>query len=75
LLLAAEPLQPQQRDDEDEHDERNLRRTAQVAAPEPGRIDAKRQRAHAEVFNRADIIEALHHRKADTNSNRRPGKR
>ncbi len=65
-LAPARPLLCHQKgENEHQHQHCDLRRTFQAAAIEPRREDRQRQRAHAQIFRRTEIVERLHEDECD----------
>ena len=75
LVPSRPALEEHEREDERQHGERDLRRTRQIGACDPGRIDRDRQRADAHELGGADIVQGLHQRQAEADGNRRPRER
>ncbi len=55
----APAFQEHQREHGRQHDERDLRRARQARTVHPGRVDRDRERAYAEKFRSADIVQRL----------------
>ena len=68
-------LEEDQREDDGEHDERDLRRALDAHAHRPGRVDRDGQRADAEEFRGADVVQRLHQREAHADGDRRARER
>ena len=54
---------------------RQLRRAGEAGAVEPGREDRERQRAHAEIFAGADVVQRLQQHEREADRKRRPRQR
>jgi hypothetical protein len=75
--LVAPPVafEQHQRHHHDQHGAGDLRRTGQVGARDPGRVDRDGERLDAEEFRSADVIERLQQRQAQADGQRGPGER
>ena len=74
-MASALPLQHDNQRDHDQRECGNLRGARKAAAVEPGREDRDRQRAHAEIFAGADVVERLQRHQREADSKRRASHR
>ena len=62
LLSSRMLLHAQKSEHRDQHDAGKLRRARKRALREPGIVDGEGQRADAEIFHRAKIVQRFHER-------------
>ena len=75
LVALAVAFEREQRRDRDQHHAGDLRGAGQARAVEPGGEDRERQRAHAEIFAGADVVERFHQGEREADRERRPRQR
>ena len=71
-VAAAVALDRDQAGHDRQHEAGQLRRAGEAAAVEPGREDRHRQRADAEIFAGADIVQRFQRHQRDADRQRRP---
>ena len=72
LEAPCELLAGKQRQHQQQHQHGELRGAFEAAAVDPGRVDRRRQRSHAEILGDADVVDRFHQHQHDARRDRRP---